>query len=185
LKPFYVYMLRCADESFYVGHTDELERRLAEHGDGLIPGYTSTRRPVELVWSAEMTTRDEALVVERQLKGWTRAKKEALVRGDWTGLNRLARGKDWTERSGAVRPSTTRPARGSAKTGTGATLGTNGGDETRPARGSAETGTGATLRTNGGGETNETDPFVLSVVPRSAASAGRSRSTKEDGSPHA
>jgi len=107
MKPFFVYMLVCADESYYVGQTDDLDQRLAQHAAGTFPGHTSTRRPVRLVWSQEMTTRDEALVSERRIKGWTRAKKEALIRGDWEAINRLARGKDWTERPGAVRPSTT------------------------------------------------------------------------------
>src|SRR3546814_16131968 len=57
---------------------------------GEIPGYTATRRPVELVWSAEFTTRFEALEAERQIKGWSRAKKEALIRSDWTTIRKLA-----------------------------------------------------------------------------------------------
>ncbi|MFO1269072.1 MAG: GIY-YIG nuclease family protein, partial [Rubrivivax sp.] len=61
MKPFFVYMLRCADGSYYVGHTDELERRIAQHRAGEIPGYTHERRPVELVWSQEAATREEAL----------------------------------------------------------------------------------------------------------------------------
>ncbi|MFO1295518.1 MAG: GIY-YIG nuclease family protein [Rubrivivax sp.] len=70
MKPFFVYMLRCADGSYYVGHTDELERRIAQHRAGEIPGYTHERRPVELVWSQEAATREEALAAERQVKGW-------------------------------------------------------------------------------------------------------------------
>ncbi|HEX8908899.1 MAG TPA: GIY-YIG nuclease family protein [Anaeromyxobacteraceae bacterium] len=94
MKPFWVYMLRCSDGSYYVGQTDDLEKRIAEHQAGSIPGHTSTRRPVELVFATEMTTRDEALQRERQLKRWTRAKKDALVRGDWGELKVLARGQD-------------------------------------------------------------------------------------------
>lgn len=115
MKPFFLYMLRCSDGSFYVGQTDDMDRRLAEHQDGTFRGYTSERRPVELVWLDEFPTRDAALTRERQLKGWSRAKKEALVRGDWNTLNRLSRGPDRRERAGASSasgPSTPRGPRG-------------------------------------------------------------------------
>jgi predicted GIY-YIG superfamily endonuclease len=93
LKPFFVYMLRCADGSFYVGHTDELERRVAQHQTGEIPGYTHERRPVELVWMQEMATREEALAGELRVKGWSRAKKQALMAGDWDKVSELARSR--------------------------------------------------------------------------------------------
>ena len=93
MKPFFVYMLRCSDDSFYVGHTDELERRVAQHHAGEIPGYTHERRPVTLVWSQETASREEAMAAERQIKGWARAKKEALVCGDWKAIQRHAWGK--------------------------------------------------------------------------------------------
>jgi predicted GIY-YIG superfamily endonuclease len=83
---FWVYMLRCADGSFYVGHTDDLERRLGEHATGMLPGYTQRRRPVVLVYSAELPERIDALEMERRIKGWSRAKKEALIEGDWENL---------------------------------------------------------------------------------------------------
>ena len=92
VKPFFVYMLRCADRSYYVGHTDDLERRIAQHHAGEIDGYTQQRRPVELVWSQEAATRDEALLAERRIKGWARARKEALINGDWSAIQRQARG---------------------------------------------------------------------------------------------
>jgi len=88
MKPFWLYMLRCADGSYYVGHTDDLEKRVAEHQAAAIPGHTCARRPVSLVYAAEMVTRDEAIQRERQVKGWSRAKKEALVRGDWERVAR-------------------------------------------------------------------------------------------------
>lgn len=66
---YWTYMPDCADRSFYVGHTEDLEGRMAEHESGTIPGYTSKRRPVVLVWSAEFPTREEALAAERQVKG--------------------------------------------------------------------------------------------------------------------
>ena len=87
---FWTYMLRCRDGSYYIGHTDHLEYRFGEHQAGEVSGYTATRRPVELVWSAEFSTRVEALEAERQVKGWSRAKKEALIRGDWPAIRRLA-----------------------------------------------------------------------------------------------
>ena len=65
MMSFYVYMLRCANGSYYVGHTDDLERRLAAHQNGEISGYTSSRRPVELVFTEEFASRDEAFLRER------------------------------------------------------------------------------------------------------------------------
>ena len=88
---FWAYMLHCADRSFYVGHTDDLENRMAQHEYGEIEGYTSTRLPVKLVWSQEFVTRYEALQAERQIKGWGRAKKLALIRGDWSAISAFAR----------------------------------------------------------------------------------------------
>ena len=88
---FWAYMLQCADGSYYVGHTDELEVRLGAHQSGLIEGYTRKRRPLTLVWQQEFTERDEAFRAERRIKGWSRAKKEALIRGDWEALQLLSR----------------------------------------------------------------------------------------------
>jgi predicted GIY-YIG superfamily endonuclease len=84
---FWVYFLRCSDDSYYVGHTDDLERRLGAHNDATLPCYTSTRRPVTLIWSQEFVTREEALAAEWQIKGWSRAKEEGGVgsRGLETG----------------------------------------------------------------------------------------------------
>ena len=87
---FYVYILRCADGSYYTGHTDNIEHRLAEHHEGRIPGYTSSRRPVELVFQEEFPTRLEALEMERRIKGWSRHKKEALIVRNWELLAELA-----------------------------------------------------------------------------------------------
>jgi tRNA/rRNA methyltransferase len=88
---FATYILRCADGSFYVGHSDNLTYRIAQHQSGQIAGYTSARLPVELAWSQEFTTRDEALAAEKQIKGWSRVKKEALIAGDWNGVQLLSR----------------------------------------------------------------------------------------------
>jgi tRNA/rRNA methyltransferase len=84
-------MLRCADGSYYAGHSDDLAARIAAHQSGLTEGYTRKRRPVSLVWSQEFAERDEAFRAERQIKGWSRAKKEALIRGDWVGLQLMSR----------------------------------------------------------------------------------------------
>jgi len=87
---FWVYILRCADASYYVGHTDNLDVRVAQHQSGEAEGYTKNRRPVRLVYWESFTTREEAFAVERQLKGWSRRKKEALIAGDWECLRLLA-----------------------------------------------------------------------------------------------
>ena len=68
------------------------------HQHGEVPGYTSKRRPVELAFSQECATREEALTAELQIKRWSRAKKEALFRGDWEHVSRLSRGKHRHER---------------------------------------------------------------------------------------
>ena len=90
---FWAYVLRCSDGSFYAGHTEDLENRLAAHRRGTIPGYTSSRLPVELTWTAEFSSRLEALLAERQIKGWSHAKKQALIDGDWERLSELSRSK--------------------------------------------------------------------------------------------
>jgi len=92
--PFYTYILQCSDSSYYTGHTDNLEQRLAQHRQGAIPScYTYRRRPVALLWHDTFPTRYEALAAERQIKGWSRKKKEAMIRGDWQQVSELARGK--------------------------------------------------------------------------------------------
>ncbi len=87
----YVYILRCADRSYYVGVTRrDPELRLAQHNAGSFPGYTLTRRPVEMVfveWFEQIT---DAIESERRIKRWSRAKKEALIRGDFAALRVLA-----------------------------------------------------------------------------------------------
>jgi len=91
---FWVYMLKCADGSFYVGHTDSLEMRIQKHIHGALPScYTFSRRPVELAFSQDFPTRDQAFEMERRIKGWSRAKKAALVRGDWNEISRLGKVK--------------------------------------------------------------------------------------------
>ena len=88
----YVYILRCADGSYYVGLTrDGLDKRIAEHADGRFAGYTYARRPVTLAWSQDFQWLTDAVACERRLKGWRREKKEALIRGDYKALPSLAK----------------------------------------------------------------------------------------------
>jgi predicted GIY-YIG superfamily endonuclease len=84
-------MIRCADGSFYVGVTSALDQRIAMHYLGRDPdAYTHSRRPVSLVFSQEFSHPGEAIAAEKQLKGWSRAKKIALTRADWGEIRRLA-----------------------------------------------------------------------------------------------
>lgn len=95
---FWTYILRCADGSYYTGHTDNLEQRLAQHDQGTFEGYTHLRRPLQLVYSQESSSREQALAAEMQIKGWSRRKKEALIKGDWAGLSHAARkGFKWAD----------------------------------------------------------------------------------------
>jgi tRNA/rRNA methyltransferase len=88
---FWAYILRCADASYYTGHTDDLELRIAQHHSGHFPGcFTVRRRPLELVWASDFPSRIEALEAERRIKNWSRAKKEALIASDWKRLTFLA-----------------------------------------------------------------------------------------------
>ena len=87
---YVVYILLCADGSYYTGSTDNMQRRLFEYQDGASPtAYTFRRRPVKLVWSGEVATLDDALLHEHQIKGWSRAKKEALIRGDFEAIHEI------------------------------------------------------------------------------------------------
>lgn len=105
---FFTYILRCRDGSYYVGHTDDLERRIAEHQTGALGGYTARRLPVTFLWADSFQTRDEAFAAERKLKGWSRAKKEAMMAGDWALVSELARCRNdgGAGTTGSARPST-------------------------------------------------------------------------------
>lgn len=91
MMAFWAYMLRCNDGAYYTGHTDDLDKRIHEHQSGDVPGYTTMRRPVILVWSQDFSSREEAMSAEMQIKRWSRKKKEALIRGDWAGLKQAAK----------------------------------------------------------------------------------------------
>jgi predicted GIY-YIG superfamily endonuclease len=85
-------MLRCADDSFYVGLTSDLPRRITEHELGVERNaYTYSRRPVQLVWSQEFGSHEEAFVCEKQIKGWSRAKKIALIEKNWMKIHEIVR----------------------------------------------------------------------------------------------
>ena len=87
-----VYILECADKTYYTGVTNDLERRLLEHQNGENSGsYTYSRRPVKLMWYSEDMSPDQAIELEKQIKGWRRSKKEALFKEDWSEISRLAR----------------------------------------------------------------------------------------------
>jgi len=95
-----VYLLRCADGSYYVGLTrDGLEMRMSKHEAGTFDGYTAHRRPVELVFQQFFERIDDAIAAERQIKGWRREKKAALICGDYAVLPSLA-GRSTPEKNG-------------------------------------------------------------------------------------
>ncbi len=93
----WMYILECADGSYYVGSTKDLARRLWQHEQGLGGKYTSGRRPVKLVYSEEYALVREAYFREKQVQGWRREKREALIRGDFKELPKLAK-KDFTKK---------------------------------------------------------------------------------------
>lgn len=94
MKTYYVYMLECADESYYVGMTNNLGRRMHEHKSGYNPeSYTAQRLPVKLVYFTEFQYVWDAIHWEKQLKDWSRAKKEALIYSDWDSIKKLAKKK--------------------------------------------------------------------------------------------
>ena len=86
------YILCCVDGSYYVGtrRSDDLESRISQHNQGIFGGYTAKRRPVTLVYSVHFDRITDAIAYERQVKGWSRAKKEALIQGDFEALQRLS-----------------------------------------------------------------------------------------------
>jgi tRNA/rRNA methyltransferase len=117
---FWTYILHCADRSYYTGHTDDLDRRIAEHQSGAIRGYTYERRPLELVWRENFQTRAEAQATETRVKSWSRAKKEAMIAKNWDRLKKLAvPPSERTERASAALGIVPRLRSGRAGTGKG------------------------------------------------------------------
>jgi putative endonuclease len=91
MKFYYVYILRCSDNSLYVGITNDLERRVNEHNDGKLPNaYKFKRRPVVSEWFQDFTEPNQAIYFEKKLKGWSKQKKEALIKGDFDMIETLA-----------------------------------------------------------------------------------------------
>jgi putative endonuclease len=88
----WTYILKCSDDTFYVGSTVDLEARLFQHHEGLGATYTARRRPVELAWAGEFARIDEAFAFEKQVQGWRREKRIALIEERWDDLPDLARG---------------------------------------------------------------------------------------------
>ncbi|MGB2870095.1 MAG: GIY-YIG nuclease family protein [Bacteroidota bacterium] len=91
MKDSWVYILECSDGSFYTGLTTDIDARLWQHHSGFYDGYTASRRPVKLVWCEDFDDIDQAIDIERQIKGWTRAKKKALIAGEFQLLHELAK----------------------------------------------------------------------------------------------
>lgn len=93
MKDYFVYIVSCSDESYYTGVTNNLERRIAEHNSGLIKGFTSKRLSVKLVFSERFSDINDAIRLEKQIKGWSRIKKEALIEGNIELLVQLSNKK--------------------------------------------------------------------------------------------
>ena len=87
MKFYYVYIVKCSDNSYYTGMTNSIDRRIFEHNSGKnIDCYTFKRRPVVLVWLESFSDPTQAILIEKKIKGWSRRKKEALIEEDWDKL---------------------------------------------------------------------------------------------------
>ena len=94
MKQSYVYILKCSDGTYYTGVTSNLENRVFKHDSGFYPEcYTYKRRPLELVFYCEFTDINFAIEREKQIKNWSKAKKEALINGNYDALPNLAKKK--------------------------------------------------------------------------------------------
>jgi putative endonuclease len=89
MKDYFVYILKCSDDSYYTEVTNNLDRRIVEHQTGIIKGYTSSRLPIRLVYLNKLFDINQAIKVEKQIKGWNRKKKEALIEGNFDLLVEL------------------------------------------------------------------------------------------------
>ncbi len=91
MKTMYVYIVECSDKKYYTGVTNDIERRLLEHNEGIDKkSFTYTRRPVKLVYCEKFIDPNQAIEFEKQVKGWSRAKKQALIKRDWETLVNLS-----------------------------------------------------------------------------------------------
>jgi putative endonuclease len=87
MKMYFVYILKCSDDSYYTGFTNDIERRLGEHVNGLNSNcYTFNKRPLGLVWFEIFNDVNDAILAEKKIKGWSRRKKESLINEDWGKL---------------------------------------------------------------------------------------------------
>ncbi|MDR7371942.1 GIY-YIG nuclease family protein [Flavobacterium aquidurense] len=90
MKRYYVYILKCSDNSYYTGITNNIDRRLNEHNFGLNKDcYTFNKRPLDLVFWTEFNDVNQAIAFEKQVKGWSRKKKEAIINDKWEDLKKL------------------------------------------------------------------------------------------------
>ncbi|MEO8231174.1 MAG: GIY-YIG nuclease family protein [Ignavibacteriota bacterium] len=96
MKRGWIYILKCSDESYYCGSTSNLEQRINEHIFHRYSGYTSARLPITPVFFQEFGDINDAIRAERQIKGWNRKKKEALIKGNFNLLHELAKCKNET-----------------------------------------------------------------------------------------
>ena len=99
---YWTYIVLCADRSYYTGthRGTDIEDRIGSHNNGTFRGYTYFRRPVKLVWAQEFQSIKEAIEYERRIKGWTRAKKKALIKGNIAELKRLSNSSNPSSSSG-------------------------------------------------------------------------------------
>src|SRR4051794_24250971 len=104
----WMYLLECADGSYYAGSTWDLDKRVAEHQQGEGAIYTRRRLPVKVVFAVEFDRIDEAYAFEKQVQGWSRAKRQALIRGDWDELPKLSK---WRFRPSVQVPESSNPRR--------------------------------------------------------------------------
>jgi putative endonuclease len=106
MKSLYVYILKCADNSYYTGVTNSIDRRLIEHNEGYkVECYTFSRRPVTLVYFQICNSPQQAIELEKKIKGWSRAKKEALISENWKKLHELAICNNLTSHKNSTKPS--------------------------------------------------------------------------------
>lgn len=96
MRSYYVYIVKCSDNSYYTGVTNDIERRLFEHNFGSSKdSYTFNKKPVNLVWLETFSDPTQAIMIEKKIKGWSRRKKEALINEDWDKLVQYS--KNYTE----------------------------------------------------------------------------------------
>lgn len=90
MEYFFVYMLKCSDDSYYIGHSDNIEKRLEEHNHGMCT-YTKNKLPLQMVFIERFLAREEAIEAEHKIKKWTRKKKEALIQKNWKLISNLSK----------------------------------------------------------------------------------------------